>query len=178
MARNVEIKAHVTDMQRLRRLAAQIATEGPWTLSQVDVFFHAHHGRLKLRTINGEESELIYYHRDDLEGPKTSTYERSVTEDPAGIRRILSAVLGELGEVRKRRTLYLVGQTRVHLDEVEQLGNYMELEVVLRDDQSEAEGAIIAEDLMDRLAIRRTDLCDGAYLDLFESSQVRRAADE
>lgn len=178
MARNIEIKARVPDMARLRHLAAEIATEGPWTLKQVDIFFHAHHGRLKLRTINGEESELIHYHRDDYAGPKTSTYARSPTPDPVGIRQILSAVLGELGEVRKRRTLYLVGQTRIHLDEVEELGSYMELEVVLRDDQTAADGEAIAEELMRRLEIRRRDLCDGAYLDLFESSQMRRAADE
>ncbi|MCC9607407.1 class IV adenylate cyclase [Blastopirellula sp. JC732] len=178
MARNVEIKARVSDMKRLRQLAADIATEGPWTLDQVDVFFQAHHGRLKLRTINDEESELIFYHRDDRDGPKTSTYARTVVPDPEGLRQILSAVLGELGEVRKRRTLYLVGQTRIHLDEVEDLGNYMELEVVLRDDQSELDGEDIAEDLMLQLEIRRRDLCDGAYLDLFESSLVRRAADE
>ncbi|PQO35169.1 class IV adenylate cyclase [Blastopirellula marina] len=178
MARNVEIKARVRDMARLRHLAAELATDGPWTLDQVDIFFHAHHGRLKLRTINDEESELIYYHRDDYAGPKTSTYARSVTPDPVGLRQILSAVLGELGQVRKRRTLYLVGQTRIHLDEVEDLGNYMELEVVLREGQSPTIGEAIAEDLMERLEIRRRDLCDGAYLDLFESSQVRRAADE
>src|SRR5690606_26805963 len=111
-------------------------------------------------------------------GPKASTYVRTPTTDPAGLRFVLSAVLGELGEVRKQRTLYLVGQTRIHLDEVIGLGNFMELEVVLSDDQSEPEGEQIATDLMARLGIRPADLCDGAYLDLFGSSQIRRAADE
>ncbi|UUO06125.1 class IV adenylate cyclase [Blastopirellula sp. J2-11] len=178
MARNVEIKARVADMPRIRHLASEIANEGPWTLLQVDIFFHTASGRLKLRTINDEESELIYYHRADQTGPKTSTYVRTPTADPNGLRFVLSAVLGELGEVHKRRTLFLVGQTRIHLDEVVDLGNFIELEVVLRDDQSETDGEMIAAELIKRLEIRREDLCDGAYLDLFGASQVRRAADE
>ncbi|EAQ82739.1 class IV adenylate cyclase [Blastopirellula marina] len=178
MARNVEIKARVNDMSRLRHLAAEIANEGPWTLHQVDVFFHTASGRLKLRTINDEESELIYYHRADQTGPKTSTYVRTPTADPSGLRFVLSAVLGELGEVRKRRTLYLVGQTRIHLDEVVDLGDFMELEVVLRDDQSVTEGEKIAAELMKRFEIRPADLCDGAYLDLIGSTETLRAMDE
>jgi predicted adenylyl cyclase CyaB len=72
------------------------------------------------------------------------------------------------GVVRKRRYLYLVGQTRVHLDEVEGLGEFMELEVVLRPEQSDAEGQAIARDLMTRLGIREEDLLEGAYMDLLE----------
>jgi adenylate cyclase class IV len=60
------------------------------------------------------------------------------------------------------------GQTRIHLDKVEGLGDFLELEVVLRDGQSDAEGQAIAEDLMRALGVARTDLLVGAYLDLIE----------
>jgi len=65
--------------------------------------------------------------------------------------------------------LYLVGQTRLHLDEVEGLGQFMELEVVLRPDQTDAEGQAIAADLMIRLGVREDDLLKVAYMDLIEA---------
>jgi predicted adenylyl cyclase CyaB len=72
------------------------------------------------------------------------------------------------GVVRKIRLLYWVGQTRIHLDEVEDLGAFAELEVVLRPGQSEAEGLKIAENLAVELGIREEDLVEGAYIDLME----------
>jgi predicted adenylyl cyclase CyaB len=72
--------------------------------------------------------------------------------------------------VRKTRYLYLVGQTRIHLDEVEGLGQFMELEVVMREGQTEAEGQAIAQDLMASLGVERGDLLEGAYMDLLEST--------
>ena len=78
--------------------------------------------------------------------------------------------LGVRGVVRKKRYLYLAGQTRIHLDDVEGLGQFMELEVVLRDGQSDADGQSIAEDLMAKLGVRTEDLLEGAYMDLLEKS--------
>jgi adenylate cyclase class IV len=71
----------------------------------------------------------------------------------------------------RRRLKYLVGQTRVHLDAVEGLGEFMELEVVMRPEQSDAEGQAIARDLMTRLGVREEDLLEGAYMDLVEGRE-------
>ena len=76
---------------------------------------------------------------------------------------------GIRGVVKKVRYLYMVDQTRIHQDEVEGLGHFMELEVVMREDQSDAEGQTIAEDLMRRLEIREDALIEEAYMDLLES---------
>jgi predicted adenylyl cyclase CyaB len=70
--------------------------------------------------------------------------------------------------VRKKRWLYRVGQTRIHLDEVEGLGTFLELEVMLRPDESEGDGRATAATLMARLGIRESDLVPGAYMDLLE----------
>ncbi len=81
---------------------------------------------------------------------------------------MLELAYGIRGVVRKTRYLYLAGQTRIHLDDVEGLGRFMELEVVLEEGQSDAEGQKIAEDLMSALGVERDDLIDGAYMDLLE----------
>ena len=71
-----------------------------------------------------------------------------------------------MGTVRKTRTLYLVSQTRIHIDQVEGLGDFLELEVVLRKDQSEQDGKRIANTLLAEFNIAEEDLIADAYLDL------------
>ncbi len=109
---------------------------------------------------------MIHYDRADDAGPKTSRYTIAPTSDPDALRAILTATLGVVGVVRKRRWLYRVGQTRVHLDRVEGLGEFVGLEVVLRPGQPEAEGVVIADDLMARLGIGGAQLVESAYIDL------------
>jgi predicted adenylyl cyclase CyaB len=114
--------------------------------------------------------QLIYYSRPDQAGPKRSDYHLYETTDPEGLKNVLALALGVRGVVRKTRYLYLVGQTRIHLDDVEGLGEFIELEVVLRQDQTDAEGQAIAADLMARLGVQQADLLEGAYMDLMEST--------
>jgi predicted adenylyl cyclase CyaB len=169
MPRNIEIKARAGDAAGLRRLedrVAGLATEGPTVLQQDDSFFHCRHGRLKLRVFADGRAELIAYDRPDDGGPKTSTYVRTPVADPTSLRDALGAACGLVGRVRKRRTLYRIGRTRVHLDEVDGLGVFVELEVVLADDEAAAGGVAEAHDLMRRLGIGEDALVAGAYLDL------------
>jgi len=78
----------------------------------------------------------------------------------------LTRGLGTLGRVRKRRLLLLAGRTRIHLDRVEGLGDFLELEVVLRDGEAETNGVAEAHALMAQLGVRPEQLLEGAYLDL------------
>ena len=166
MPRNVEIKARVADLSAVRAAVEPLSDQPMETLDQTDVFFRVASGRLKLRILVPDRGELILYHRPDRAGPKTSTYQVAPTSEPAVLQAILSAVLPTLAVVKKRRWLYLVGQTRVHLDRVEGLGDFVELEVVLRDDQDEQAGAAIAHGLMKQLQIGEDQLIDRAYVDL------------
>ena len=63
----------------------------------------------------------------------------------------------------------MVGQTRVHCDTVEGLGDFAELEVVLEDNQSVEDGQLIADDLMEKLGIDKTKLIKCAYMDLLDA---------
>ena len=168
MPANIEIKARVRDFESLQQIAAQLSDTPCQTIPQEDTFFNCPHGRLKLRELDPHRGQLIYYQRQDVTGPKHSEFKIFSTDDPTGLKLILADAFGIRGVVTKVRYLYLVGQTRIHLDDVKGLGKFMELEVVLQPRQADAEGQVIAEKLMDALGIRETDLIDSAYMDLID----------
>ncbi|XP_045567384.1 uncharacterized protein isoform X3 [Salmo salar] len=172
MPSNVEIKARVSNATRLAERASQLSQSEGTVIRQQDTFFNCRTGRLKLRNLMQDGSgQLIFYERPDCDGPKVSNYSLSTTQDPEGLRTVLADSLGVKGEVRKERRLFLVGQTRVHLDSVEGLGHYMELEVVLREDQRPEEGEAIARSLMKELGVGDDSLVTGAYVDLLLEGQ-------
>ena len=85
---------------------------------------------------------------------------------------MLAASLGVRGVVRKQRLLYLVGNTRIHLDQVEGLGDFLEFEVVLSENDTLEQGQSIATELMTKLGIEAADLIEGAYIDLLATREI------
>lgn len=166
MPSNIEIKARLPHPSRTRALAEKLADGPPKLLVQEDTFFPSPNGRLKLRCFPDGHGELIFYQRANVAGTKQSNYQISRTHEPAGLLEVLANALGTLRRVVKKRTLIMCGQTRIHLDEVEGLGHFLELEVVRREDQSPEEGHEIAQRLMRALEVRNEDLIEGAYADL------------
>jgi predicted adenylyl cyclase CyaB len=166
MARNIEIKARISSVTALAQAVAAIADQGPSELTQDDTFFACPSGLLKLRAFADTRGELIFYRRSEVPGPKESFYVRSFTTEPDTLREVLTLAYGEAGRVRKHRTVYLAGRTRIHLDRVESLGDFLELEVVLREGESAQAGVREAEDLMRRLGVESVQLVDRAYVDL------------
>jgi adenylate cyclase class IV len=173
MARNVEIKARIDSVAALEPLVARLADSGPTPIAQDDTFFRCAAGRLKLREFADGSAELIAYERADAAGPKVSTYQCVPVADPAPLRDALATTCGVLGRVRKRRRLYLIGATRVHLDMVEGLGPFLELEVVLSDAQTAAHGMALARHLLAELGICVDRLVAGAYLDLLTAKEAQ-----
>ena len=173
MPRNVEVKTRVRDLGAVRARVEKVADAPAVVLDQVDTFFRTAEGRLKLRVFPDGKGELIAYRRPDSAGPKTSEYSIYRTSQPEALGAVLRGVLGVRGVVRKRRLLYLVGQTRVHLDEVDGLGSFLELEVVLADGQAPGDGEAIARRLLDELGVRDEDRVAGAYIDLLERNVGR-----
>jgi adenylate cyclase class IV len=182
MPRNIEIKARVDDLASVEARAGAIATHGPEDLLQDDTFFASAHGRLKLRELGDGRGELIHYARklvsetnlplggdggnSTLTPIFSSEYLISPTTAPGALRESLARAIGITGRVRKRRRLYLVDRTRIHLDRVEGLGTFVELEVVLREGESESSGEAVARGLMDQLGIGGAQLVRAAYVDL------------
>jgi predicted adenylyl cyclase CyaB len=166
MARNIEVKARIAGVAALQPRAARLADAGPTILEQDDTFFACANGRLKLRDQSGAGAELIFYQRSDASGPKESFYLRVPVPDPNALRQLLQLAHGQVGRVRKRRVLFLLGRTRIHLDAVEGLGEFLELEVVLREGEPAEGGIAEAEGIMAQLEVTPQQLIQGAYVDL------------
>jgi predicted adenylyl cyclase CyaB len=172
MPRNIEIKARIESVAALALKAAALADEGPLEFTQDDTFFHCEAGRLKLRAFSESHGELIFYRRMDQAAPKESFYIISETRHPGSLRQALSLAYGQIGHLRKQRTLYWVGRTRIHLDVVEGLGQFVEIEVVLGPDETAQAGSEIAHRVMAALGICESQLVAGAYIDLIEASRA------
>lgn len=128
---------------------------------------------MKLRAFSSIEGELIFYCRTDQFGPKESFYFISPTTAPDVLRESLSLGYGQIGRVRKHRTLFMIGRTRVHLDMVEGLGHFLELEVVLTEGESSETGILVANDLLNKIGIASSQLIEGAYIDLQRKQKVK-----
>lgn len=166
MARNIEIKARVASLAAVESLAAALSGKEPVAIAQDDTFFACPDGRLKLRAFSDGTGELIFYRRADDTGPKESFYVISPTSSPDTLRDALGLAYGVIGRVCKQRLLFMAGRTRIHLDRVEGLGEFLELEVVLRDGESAEAGMAEARELLASLRIAPEQLVSGAYLDL------------
>jgi predicted adenylyl cyclase CyaB len=171
MARNVEIKARIEDVEALLPRAAALADQGPTEIVQDDTFFVCPNGRLKLRAFSATSGQLIFYQRPDQTGPKESFFLISPTSSPDTLREALTLAYGQTGRVRKHRTLFLSGRTRIHLDRVEHLGDFLELEVVMADGEPANAGVAVAHDLLAKLGIAPDQLIERAYIDLLNDAR-------
>lgn len=168
MSRNIEIKARVADLSVVRARAASLSSGAPQLIQQRDTFFDVARGRLKVRAFADGSGELIAYERANQRGPKESTYTRAECRDAAALCEALARVLPVRGVVVKRREVFFAGRTRIHLDAVENLGSFIELEVVLGEGESPEAGQQEAHVLLESLTIPKTDLVPDAYIDLLE----------
>jgi adenylate cyclase, class 2 len=164
--RNIELKARIADPAAAHKVAEVIATKRLGEQRQVDTYFHCQHGRLKLRQIDGLKSELVWYERADHHGPKPSDYQLVPLSNPETLKTALAGALGVRTVVRKRREIFLYHNVRIHLDEVEGLGHFLEFEAVLGRNIDEATGQVQLESLMDHFGIAAADLLPASYGDM------------
>lgn len=168
LRRNIELKARLADIERARELAGAIATDRLAAEHQIDTYFCAAHGRLKLREIDGRSAQLIWYERSNASGSRPSDYLLAPVVEPALLKAALGGALGIVGVVEKRREIYLFHNVRIHLDRVLGRGEFLELEAVQSEHPSSAE-AISDRQRLDwlrrRFDIADEDLLSGSYGD-------------
>jgi adenylate cyclase, class 2 len=172
--RNIEIKARSTRNSEIRRILNESGAAFQGEDHQTDTYFRVHDGRLKLRE-GRIENNLIHYRRSDQGGPKESqvtlfSCEPAKASDDGSahpLKKILAEALGVLVSVRKKREIYFIGNVKFHIDMVDGLGEFVEIEAI------DTEGTIGPEELRrqcDRyiqlFGIREEDLVAGSYSDM------------
>jgi homotetrameric cytidine deaminase len=163
---NVELKARDPDPAATAARCLALGATSAGELRQTDTYFMARRGRLKLRAQSGGESELIAYERPDDAEPTQSTYVLAPVSAPDELTAALDAALGTVVVVSKTRRLFLWEGVRIHLDEVEGLGSFVEFEAVLRDAGDLATAQAKVAQLRSSLGISDEALVPVGYADL------------
>lgn len=166
---NLEIKARYADLSVAGELARALGAEHAGIDEQTDVYFVTRTGRLKLRLSSLSGAQLVPYVRPDERGPKESVYEVVSIANGEKVERLLAELLGERLRVTKRRTIYLWENVRIHLDDVDRLGTFLELEAVFDRAESSAEAQRAKVDrLLEHFGVAESDLVEESYSDLLE----------
>jgi adenylate cyclase, class 2 len=164
----VEIKARCPDLEHARELIQGWGAKLLGRENQSDTFYNVPSGRLKLR-VSSAEKLLIGYDRPDQPGPKHCVVDLYPAEYPEMLDAVLSARLGIRIIVRKDRERWLLDNVKFHLDRVEQLGEFIEIEILGKRGVDTVEGLrTLCDNYMDKLGIRQDELIDCAYADMLE----------
>jgi len=167
--RNVEIKVRCDDLHPVHAILVGRGLKRVARMRQVDTYFDVRDGRLKLREIDGQARvELVGYRRPDLPTARTSTYTLAKVTDVEATRSVLSMVLGTRVVVAKTRDLYQWHSTRVHLDAVDGLGTFVELETALYGGQQDA-AERECKQIFEALALEESNIVGVSYVDLLEA---------
>lgn len=165
---NSEIKARCADQAAVRQYLEEHGAEFRGTDHQIDTYFNVPEGRLKLRQ-GPIENNLIFYRRADTNGPKQSTIHLAPVEPDSEIGAVLTEALGARVVVDKQREIYFIDNVKFHIDTVQGLGEFVEIEAISHDGGSSAEELERqCAHYMRELGIRETDLVIGSYSDLLE----------
>jgi predicted adenylyl cyclase CyaB len=168
--RNLEAKFPLDDSRKARDRAVVIGYRQRSVLRQRDTFFRCASGKLKLREEDGR-AMLIYYGRRTADELQLSTYEIVEIVDPENTRAMLAAALGVIAEVRKERTLLMRANVRLHLDRVEELGEFGEIEAVIPEGSDPECSRAAVDELLAALQISRETLIDVSYFELAAQSR-------
>ncbi len=175
LRQNLEIKARVDDVDRLMRVAAELATAVLPSERQIDTYFRCGQGRLKLREIEVAGgpcmAQLIHYERADIGEAKPSHYRIAVVSEAAALKATLQSAYGIWRTVEKHRQIFLHENVRIHIDAVIGLGTFMELEAVQAPHLNLREQELLVARLMKQLGIRENDLLRGSYSDLLSEAE-------
>lgn len=162
---NIEIKARCTNQEEIREILKSHNADFKGTDHQIDTYFKVNSGRLKLREGN-IENYLIFYEREDKEGPKQSNVILHKSEPDSNLKELLIKSLGILAVVDKQREIYFINNVKFHLDNVEGLGTFMEIEAI------DAVGDIGRDKLLEQcnqymklFGIQDSDLLTNSYSD-------------
>jgi predicted adenylyl cyclase CyaB len=168
---NIEIKARYPDLEEAARIAISLGAADHGRRRQRDLYYNVPRGRLKLRQSDVDPDELVLYLRPDDPGPRRADYQVIPVPSDSRTEELMEAILGLEVVVEKVRRLFLLDTTRIHLDEVTDLGNFVEFEAVhTHDDNTAAEAARQdVERLIGTFDIPPEDLIPNSYRELIKT---------
>jgi homotetrameric cytidine deaminase len=173
--RNIEFKAHDPDAAATLARCQALGAQDHGEIEQVDTYFAAPAGRLKLRDEQPGGAHLIAYTRADAAAARESRYRIAPVDDPAALREALGASLGVSVEVRKRRRLLLLEGVRIHLDHVEGIGDFVELEGVADPGSDISRERALVERLRVSLGVDDDAILAAGYADLVAAARAPHA---
>lgn len=165
---NMEIKARVEAPDRVRQVLLEQGARHVGTDRQHDTYFCVPRGRLKLRR-GAIENVLVYYERPDQPGPKPCDYELAALAPDNAAAAVLARALGVLVEVSKKRDIYRLDNLKFHVDEVDGLGSFAEIEAGGRDRGDLPRLREQCERFMRLFGIAPDDLLEESYSDMLLS---------
>lgn len=163
--RNVELKASDPDPGHSLEICSALDAEDNGVLWQRDTYFNVRVGGLKFREQEPGHPHLIQFERADEPQQRESRYRIVEIHDAQTLLAALSAAIGTTVVVTKRRHLFLWGDVRIHLDEVEGLGSFIELEAVARRESDLEHEHRLVEQLRDAFSITHDRLVAIGYAD-------------
>lgn len=161
--RNIELKARDPDRERTLQVCRALGAAEEGELWQRDTYFVVPRGGLKLREQQPGQPHLIHFDRADRPEARESRYRIAPVADAEALRHALAAALGVRGTVEKSRRLFLWQSVRIHLDEVKELGRFIELEAVARADSDLSHERRLVAQLRTAFAIGDDRLCATGY---------------
>jgi len=167
---NVEIKAKCSNPEWVKTTLLALNADFKGLDHQIDTYFKVPNGRLKLRQGNIEKA-LIHYNRPNQEGPKVSEVSLYHPEHDQALLETLKKALGIKVIVDKQRAIYFIDNVKFHVDEVKELGGFVEIEAIDKDgsyDQAYLQNQ--CQHYMEVLRIQSVDLLDVSYSDLLMES--------
>ncbi len=167
--KNVEYKAELRDPDLARSILRALRATRILEFGQVDTYFRIPDGRLKRRETDDEPPEWIFYHRPNQSGPKVSDF--TILDEEHALERFGREPLPVWVVVRKKRDLWMRGSVRIHLDDVEGLGKFLELESLVSRDMPEDKARALLEELRKALGPVLGEPIDRSYSDLLSADQ-------
>ncbi|MGA7306156.1 MAG: class IV adenylate cyclase [Rhodothermales bacterium] len=169
MPLNIEFKARCPEPDRIRAVLREMEVQPAVTDHQTDTYFHVPSGRLKLRSGNVERN-LIFYRREDAAAPKRSDVWLAPCPEPEQLLELLTVALGVRCVVKKRREIYFHDNAKIHVDDIADLGSFVEVEVIAENNTADQAGMRAScREWMRRFGVQDEDLITSSYSDMIAS---------
>lgn len=167
MNKNIELKAYCLNLEGIRKASLALGAKLIRNIKQSDTFYCVSNGKLKLRQNNSNDAFLIFYIRSDSPTVRESSFDiLPIFSEPEHLNNLLSKALDVRITVHKHRETYSIGPTLINIDSIEDIGNFVEIEVDEKLSGSAEKAFEIAQHYMDLFNISKADIIPYSYADL------------